>query len=236
MPNDYSSAWFTTFLQTVPPSQTQREVDFIRRHLPQPRYPSILDLCCGMGRHAGPLAAHGYQVLGIDRDSETLNKARRWSGGQVSYVAQDMRHLGLRPGALDGVLSLWQSFGYFDAATNGDILRQIHRALRPGGRLVLDVYHRDFFERHQGTRRFQRQGILITESKRMRDHRLTVQLTYGTGKMTDSFQWQLFTPDDLRELGLSCGFHPILACSDFDTGRPPVPETPRMQAIFAKPG
>jgi SAM-dependent methyltransferase len=236
VPNDYSSAWFTAFLQSVPPSQTRREVEFVRRHLPQPRYLSILDLCCGVGRHARPLAAHGYQVLGIDRDIGALREARRLSGGQVPYVAQDMRRLGLRPGALDGVLSLWQSFGYFDAATNRDSLRQIHRALRPGGRLVLDVYHRGFFERHQGTRRFEREGMLITESKRLRGHRLTVHLTYGTGKVSDSFQWQLFTPDGLREFAHRCGFRPILACSDFDEGTPPVPETPRMQAIFAKPG
>lgn len=236
MPNDYSSAWFTTFLGTVPPSQTQREVDFIRRQLSQPCYPSILDLCCAMGRHALPLTAYGYQVLGIDRDLGALREAQRRSGGQIPYVAQDMRHLGLRPGILDGVLSLWQSFGYFDAATNRDIMRQIHRALRPGGRLVLDVYHRGFFERHQGTQHFEREGLLITESKRMQGHRLTVQLTYGNGEASDSFQWQLFTPTELREFAFRCGFRSILICSDFDEKMPPAPERPRLQAIFAKPG
>jgi SAM-dependent methyltransferase len=189
-----------------------------------------------MGRHAHPLAAYGYRVLGIDRHLGALRQARRVSGAQVIYVAQDMRRLGLHPGVLDGVLSLWQSFGYFDAATNADVLRQIRRALRLGGRLVLDVYHRGFFERHQGTRRFEREGILITESKRLRGNRLTVHLTYGTDEVSDSFQWQLFTPDGLREFALRCGFRSILACSDFDEGTPPTPERPRMQAIFAKSG
>ena len=35
---------------------------------------------------------------------------------------------------------------------NDAVLGEIHGILRPGGRLLLDVYHRGFFESHQGTR------------------------------------------------------------------------------------
>jgi len=55
--NDYSSVWFDTFLRTYWPHQTEKELDFLARHLPPPSYRTLLDVCCGPGRHALPLAA-----------------------------------------------------------------------------------------------------------------------------------------------------------------------------------
>jgi hypothetical protein len=53
---------------------------------------------------------------------------------------------------------VWQSFGYGDAATNTEVLRQMAAHLRPGGRLVLDTYNRDFFETSQGVRETTQRG------------------------------------------------------------------------------
>jgi SAM-dependent methyltransferase len=145
-----------------------------------------------------------------------------------------MHRLALAPGAFDAVLSLWQSFGYFDDATNLDVLRQVRRALTPGGRLVLDVYHRGFFERHQGTRRFERAGTVITETKYMSGDRLTVHLTYGVGGDADIFDWQIYTPEELQELAATCGFRCLVACTGFEGRMLPSPETPRMQFVFEK--
>ena len=44
------------------------ELAFLTRHLPREEFPTILDLCCGVGRHTAPLVAKGYHVVGIDRD------------------------------------------------------------------------------------------------------------------------------------------------------------------------
>jgi SAM-dependent methyltransferase len=45
-----------------------------------------------------------------------------------------------------------QGFGYFDDKTNANVLRQMAERLRPRGRLVLDFYHRGFFEGKDGER------------------------------------------------------------------------------------
>lgn len=37
----------------------------------------VLDVPCGYGRHAVPLAAEGYQVFGLDRSVTQLDEARR---------------------------------------------------------------------------------------------------------------------------------------------------------------
>src|SRR6266508_871470 len=72
MKNQYSTTWFEMFLQPIQPVQTEREVAFVARWLPQPAYTTVLDLCCGQGRHARALAARGYRVTGVDRSVERL--------------------------------------------------------------------------------------------------------------------------------------------------------------------
>ena len=43
---------------------------------------TVLDLCCGVGRHSLELARHGFQVTGVDRTAAYLQTARgRASGG-----------------------------------------------------------------------------------------------------------------------------------------------------------
>jgi SAM-dependent methyltransferase len=158
------------------------------------------------------------------------------SYNNVVYLQHDMRRLAELPGTFDAIICLWQSFGYFDAAGNADILRQISRKLRPGGRLVLDIYHRGFFERNQGTRNFERDGRAISEIKRMDGDRLTVTPDYGPDREPDRFEWQLFSPDAIADLARQHGFELLLACAGFDPATPASIEVPRMQLVFERNG
>ncbi|HKG95752.1 MAG TPA: methyltransferase domain-containing protein [Gemmatimonadaceae bacterium] len=53
---------------------------FLERALPRAAISRVLDLCCGPGRHALPLAERGYDVTGVDRDAAALGAARRAAG------------------------------------------------------------------------------------------------------------------------------------------------------------
>ncbi len=103
---------------------------------------SILDLCCGPGRFAIPLAQRGLRVTGVDRTAFLLEKAREQAAAadvEVEWVQDDMRTF-VRPGAFDLALSMFTSFGYFDDEEDDlTVLRNIHESLRPGGALVMDV-------------------------------------------------------------------------------------------------
>ena len=233
-PNRYSQTWFEIFLKPIQLTQTERELRFITHYLPQPVYTSVLDLCCGQGRHALALAKEGYQVTGVDRDKTILAKARQQAQGQVSFFEHDMRYLADLSGSFDAVLSLWQSFGYFTKQTNFDILQQIFHKLNPTGRLILDLYNRDFFERHQGTRHFQKEDRLITSTQSMIGNRLRVQLDYGSDDPPDIFEWQLYTADEIRTLTQDLGFRPLIVCSDFDQEISISPTKPRMQIVLQK--
>ncbi len=233
--NAYSRGWFELFLDRIPDEQTAAEVAFVARHLPLPAYRSVLDLCCGPGRHALRLAARGYSVTGIDRDDAAIAAAReRARDLPATFRTLDMRDLGSLPGRFDAVVSLWQSFGYFDAATNAGILRQAGDRLRPGGRLILDLYHRDFFERRQGSQEQPIGDVIVRTTRRMEGHRLSVDLDYGPGRQVDRFEWQLYTPEELRALGEAHGLALVVACAGFDEGLPPSPDLPRMQLILEK--
>jgi SAM-dependent methyltransferase len=230
--NTYSPTWIETFLTEYPAGQTEVEVAFIVRQLPRPDFSSALDLCCGVGRHSLPLARLGYRVTGVDASTDALAEARRRSGGEVAFRQADMRDLSSVPGTFDAALCLWQSFGYFDAETNESILREIHAKLTSGGRFILDVYNRAYFESHEGGRTFERSGRTITETRRMEGSRLAVTLDYGPGTAPDLFDWQLYSPEELCELTASIGFVPLIACSGFDEAQPASPDSPRMQLVL----
>lgn len=101
----------------------------------------VLDVPCGFGRHARLLARRGIMVVGVDLSRAMLAEARR-SGPEAGlcFVRADMRRLAYR-GEFDAVLNLYTSFGYFSPRENRDVLRRMARALKPGGRILID--HRD---------------------------------------------------------------------------------------------
>lgn len=239
--NRYSALWFHLFLPLQTQQETQATVAFLARLLPLPRYQRLLDLCCGHGRHALPLAERGYQVTGLDRDATALAEAQRRTsaaGQQVTYVRGDLRQLEEVAGPFDAVISMWQSWGFFDEETNRAILRQIHRSLTPGGRLIMDLYNRDYYEHHQGSTRREIAGITVDTRGYMQGNRWHAELTYRDEQGIrggDHMDWQVFTPDEFCAFAAECGFIWLLVCTWADETRAPSPEIARMQIVLEKP-
>jgi SAM-dependent methyltransferase len=101
----------------------------------------VLDVPCGEGRIAGRLAALGAHVTGLDTSDRFLTIARE-RHPNVTFEHRDMRELGYR-GEFDAIVNFFTSFGYFDPATNDRVLASFAAALRPGGRLLLDMANPD---------------------------------------------------------------------------------------------
>ena len=243
-PNRYSRQWFDVFGNTVEPAKTQREVEFLLRQLPATSFPRVLDICCGYGRHSCALARHRYRVVGIDRDAHALNAAREASMGlHATFVQFDMRDLDDRAGDLtdasagqrfDAAGCLWQSFGHFDDVTNQNVLHAIARLLRPGGRLILDIYNPEFFASRCGERTISRVGRSVVERKSMHDHRLTVELDYGDQSQCDRFDWRLYSQDELSRIASIEELQLVHCCCEFNERRAPSPDVPRVQYILAR--
>lgn len=96
----------------------------------------VIDVPCGEGRIAGRLAKRGCDVVGLDASERFLARAReRWP--DVRFEQGDMRELPF-VAEFDALVNWFSSFGYFDSETNDAVLAGFARALRPGGRLLLE--------------------------------------------------------------------------------------------------
>ena len=163
------AAWYRTFfdedyLRRYGPhftaEGTERQVDGIIDLLGYEPPARILDLACGHGRHAIPLAGRGYQVTGFDLSGVFLEQARadaRNAGVDVEFVQGDMRELPFEA-EFDAVINIFTAFGYLESDEEDQkAVACIARALQPGGIFLLETIHRDnligrfsenFVERH----------------------------------------------------------------------------------------
>jgi ubiquinone/menaquinone biosynthesis C-methylase UbiE len=119
---------------------SDRETDTIWRLLELEPGMEVLDLACGHGRIANRLAARGARVTGIDATPRFLDRARGDAvarGVEVEYVEGDMRDLPWSD-RFDRVISWFTAFGYFEDDENRLVLREVHRVLRPRGRLLIE--------------------------------------------------------------------------------------------------
>ncbi len=108
---------------------------------------TILDVGCGTGSHAIPLARRGYKVTGVDRSQGMLEHARRKAGvqllggEQIEFFQGDARSLDLSQ-KFDSVLMMFSVLGL--QTTNSDVFSALCSArqnLRPGGIFVCDVWY-----------------------------------------------------------------------------------------------
>ncbi|MBD2870498.1 class I SAM-dependent methyltransferase [Paenibacillus arenilitoris] len=110
----------------------------------------VLDIGCGLGRHALALARCGLSVTGVDLSPILLKQARRHDARrEVKWVEGDMRELPFDAGRFDATVNLFTSFGYFSLEDdNAKVLRNIRRVLREEGAFLIDFLNPDYVERH----------------------------------------------------------------------------------------
>jgi SAM-dependent methyltransferase len=233
--NEFSPTWFETFLAPGTAASVDPELDFIRAHLPLDAFPRLLDIPCGIGRHAIPLARLGYDVLGIDRSESALNIARREKVSGATFRSLDMNDVASVPETFDGILCLWSSFGYGNHEENQRLLGDMCGRLRPGGRLLLDVYNADALALLPRAESALRGGRTVTTRRELVDRRFRVHITYSGTQDEDTSDWLVYTPSQLRATGSAAGLNPLLSCAWFNPDLPPSAEHVRMQILFEKP-
>ena len=133
-------------LEKVEHKAIRKECDFIEDRLGLEKGAIMLDLACGAGTHAVELASRGYNVVGYDLSLAMLARAQdeaQERGQKINFLQGDMREMAFEE-AFDGIYSWSTSFGYFDDEKNLNVLSRIHRGLRQGGMLLLDIINRDY--------------------------------------------------------------------------------------------
>jgi SAM-dependent methyltransferase len=208
---------------TLAAERTEHQVDVLEKKLSMEAPMRVLDLGCGHGRHANELAARGYSVVGIDRTPGFIEIARRDAavrGLGAEYAVADMRELDDTEG-FDRVICLFDVFGLLRDEENLDVLRRVHRALKPGGGLCIDVRNRDWMVRALLPVTVMQKGedLMIDRhsfdalSGRLVDQRIFVR----NGHVREApFSVRLYTFSELRFLLSSVGFSLTAALGTWD--------------------
>ena len=140
-------------LEAIPARRTLAEVRLTMKALHLKKGDSLLDICCGTGRHLVPLAKRGMKVTGVDICEEYLQHAERKaekSGVRLRLVCEDARRINFH-GEFSGVINMWTSVGYFEKEIdNFRVIKNAYQALRPGGGFLLQADNRDWIARNYG--------------------------------------------------------------------------------------
>ena len=138
----YGDLYFDSAADLLTPALSSAEAGVIERLLRLQPGDRVLDLACGHGRHAWPLAQSDLRVTGLERNPRYLaiaSAGRPVGRREPRWVRGDVRALPLRDGAFDGVFSWYSSLFMFDDETNVRCLSELARTVRPRGRVL--VHH-----------------------------------------------------------------------------------------------
>lgn len=127
--------------------EAHRDISNILRLIDPPRNESLLDLCCGAGRHLVALRHAGFiNLTGLDLSADLLAEARSCldaeSMDDIPLIQADMREI---PGneLYRTIVSLFTSFGYFeDGYEDERVLQSAYQALSLSGTFLLDTLNR----------------------------------------------------------------------------------------------
>ena len=176
---DTDTPWYKTFFgedylhlyePILTPERTQREVDGIVNLLALPNGSSILDLCCGHGRHAIPLAQRGYKVTGQDLSEVFLREAEKEAlakSVRVNWLHGDMRNIPFE-NEFDACINIFTAFGYLETQDEDQqVLKQVYKALKPGGLFLLEIIHREGLMRHFSPHMIEHHpdGLIVLEER-----------------------------------------------------------------------
>lgn len=101
----------------------------------------VLDLQCGGGRHTALLANLGFDVISLDLSQVALGLARRAlveQGIAGKLVAGSTLQLPFGKGSFDGLVA-WRALHVFTREEQSQVIEQMSRILRPGGRVLLST-------------------------------------------------------------------------------------------------
>jgi len=248
-----TTPWYKTFFNEdyvrvyspfLTAERTAQEVAAIIHFLELSAGSTILDLCCGYGRHTIPLAQQGYNVVGLDLSEVLLQLARTEADAQevkVRWIQGDMRTIPFE-NTLDAVINMFTSFGYLaNEAEDLQVLAQIYKALKPGGRFLLETVHQprvlQSFSPY-GILRYD-DGLIVLEERRIdlvgSRNEVHITLIFPDGKRSAYHQsMRIYTLTELIRMLTAVGLEVQAYHGGLNGG--PVTLDSRLVIISQKPG
>jgi SAM-dependent methyltransferase len=148
---EWYKAWFNSpFYHKLYFERDENEArQFIQRLLNYLKPPSgsrMLDVACGRGRHSKLLAAHGYDVTGIDLSFDSIQYAQQFETENLHFYQHDMR-LPMWINYFDYAFNFFTSFGYFATRReHDDAVSTISKSVKQGGLALFDYLNVHYVE------------------------------------------------------------------------------------------
>ena len=151
--------WFETFFEGLygrvlaartHDAKSRQEAALIRKILRLRKGQRVLDVPCGQGRIALPLARTGLRVTGVDLTKSYIRKATALAKKKrlnARFIAQDMRRIDF-DNEFDAAINWFTSIGYFSDKDELEFCRRVFRALKPGGRFLVEAMNKTWLLAH----------------------------------------------------------------------------------------
>jgi SAM-dependent methyltransferase len=148
----YKKIWTLDIQDMSWVEETSKQVDFLWEILGLTGNERVLDLACGFGRHAIELAKRGCKVVGVDITSDYIDEAGRQAKKEhvdAVFSCQDIRELEYDE-EFNVVLNMADgAIGYLeDENENLKVFNVLSRALKPGGKHVMDICNGGYAAKH----------------------------------------------------------------------------------------
>lgn len=150
--NWYKEIWSLSVKEMSWTEDTRNQVDFLINVLGLTGKERILDLACGFGRHSLEFARRGFEVVGVDITEVYVKDAKKQAEKEMlsaTFYHQDIREVAFEE-EFDVVLNMGDgAIGYLEnEAENLKIFDVIAKALRNGGKHVMDIMSADYADTH----------------------------------------------------------------------------------------
>jgi len=131
-----------TILEIFDYPRVKKFLDVIKPHLPGEG--AILETGCGLGPWEIKLGELGYNMVGIDYQQECINKIKAFDASKEVFLA-DVRKIPFD----DNSFSAYLSWGVIEHFAEGpeEVLKEAHRVIKDGGKLILTVPYWNMFLR-----------------------------------------------------------------------------------------
>ncbi|WP_051235848.1 class I SAM-dependent methyltransferase [Paenibacillus pinihumi] len=196
-------------------------VHFISEVAPVEKYKKVIDLGCGPGLYSQNLALKGYEVVGVDFNKKSIeyaiNEAKK-NDLSIDYRDEDITKIEIE-NEFDLALLIYQIYSVFSPENRKQILRNIHRGLKPGGLVLLDVLSEASYENFQQNLMWglsrkdnpfsDRKHLTLYATMKYPDKVTLAKnvLVFGDGKIVNYNYWnQHFTIESLEKEVNEAGF------------------------------
>ncbi len=239
---EQSDFWELTYPFMFPESRIEKAEEDVHSLLKLSGFEKrdILDLCCGPGRFAVPLARMGYNVTGVDITGFLLDAARNRASlenVEMEWVKEDMRSF-RRSASYDLALNMFTSFGYFrDHSDNMKVLENVNESLRQGGKFVMEIMGKETLASifNPATIEETDEGLLLIQRHRIEDgwnrienDWLLIENESVLGRW--KFSHWVYSAAEIRNMLLNAGFSSVEIYGDLE-GAPYNSESGRLIAL-----